>query len=135
MISNMLHANVATMDQDQIEQVVALYIHMADQGTENSSLEQYAKLIRGIQNNSAIFLPDIELSANFKRNAAREWGYKLGAGQTYADAPFAVLPARESRGIPVICKTPYVRALFQAPQRCHAPRSRDCDPPDPDHET
>lgn len=76
----------------QIEQVVALYIHMADQGTENSSLEQYAKLIRGIQNNSAIFLPDIELSANFKRNAAREWGYKLGAGQTYADAPFAVLP-------------------------------------------
>ncbi|CAN7540025.1 hypothetical protein LJR234_003992 [Mesorhizobium amorphae] len=75
------------------EQVVAFYLHMANQDTaSDSSIGQFEKLVRGVQNNAPALMPKMDLSANYKRRASKRIGYVRGPGESYADAPIVELP-------------------------------------------
>lgn len=77
----------------QMEQVVALYLLMADHSGATDIGDQMQRLANGVQNNNPDLMPLVTLRANVARKHFREKRLNLPAGQTYAQSPIATLPA------------------------------------------
>ncbi|USU13191.1 hypothetical protein NF701_04970 [Sphingomonadaceae bacterium OTU29THOMA1] len=78
----------------QMEQVVALYILMADWSDDVVDVgDQMRRLANGVHNNNPDMLPEVKFGANFARKHFRQKGIALAPGQTYGQAPIAILPA------------------------------------------
>ena len=75
-----------------IEQVVALYLHLADFTDGEPPRKQIEKLKAGVENNNPELLPT-RGDARTARRHFREKQISLAPGMTYADAPIAELPA------------------------------------------
>ena len=75
----------------RMEQVVALYLHMANFDATVSN-DQLQKLLAGVRNNSREMLPNIQRNANLARKHFREKGIQLPRGGTFGDSPIATLP-------------------------------------------
>lgn len=75
----------------QLEQVIALYVTMADYGERPA--EQLIKLASGVANNNPDLLPKFELNANVARKHFRDKGMRLAPGDAYGQTPIATLPA------------------------------------------
>lgn len=80
----------------QLEQVVALYLHMANHDVKEPPFAQYTRLIGGVANNNANYLPRL-MGANERRRAARAMNYSLRPGETYAEAPIVELPPENAQ--------------------------------------
>lgn len=77
----------------KLEQVVALYLMLANHDDEEPSVGQLARLAKGVKNNNPEFMPRVELSANAARRHFRAKGIRLAPGVTYGEVPIAELPA------------------------------------------
>jgi hypothetical protein len=75
------------------EQVVALYMKLADHDDDNHDSSDLDRLVSGVRNNSPELLPDINISANQKRQILRERGEAIERGELIADAPIVLYPA------------------------------------------
>jgi hypothetical protein len=74
-----------------LEQVVALYLHMANFSATVSD-KQLRRLAQGVNNNNPGFMPKIEMRANLARRHFREKKMALPEGLAFADQPIATLP-------------------------------------------
>jgi len=78
----------------QFEQVVALYLMMANHDEAEPAADQFRKLVFGVANNNPELLPGVNLGARAARNHFRERGLMLAPGKAYADTPILELPAK-----------------------------------------
>lgn len=76
----------------QLEQVVALYLLMADHSEAGDIGDQLQRLVNGVHNNNPDLLPQVTLRANLARKHFREKKLTLPPGQTYSQSPIATLP-------------------------------------------
>jgi len=74
------------------ENIVALYIKLADRTPENFSFTDQERLRLGVRNNAPECLPGADLSANQRRRAYQMQGLRLAPGETFAEAPVARVP-------------------------------------------
>lgn len=98
------------------ENVIALWIRMADSTPENFSETDLNALIASVKNNAPECLPGIGLSANQKRRALQARGERLGPGETYAEAPVADLPEPVQRHMELFARK-MISALFYSETR------------------
>lgn len=76
----------------QIEQVVALYLHLANHDEIPTPVEQLRRLASGVHNNNRDLLPIVEINAKLARKHFRVKGLVRPAGQAFGETPIATLP-------------------------------------------
>ncbi|MES2445173.1 MAG: hypothetical protein V4574_20295 [Pseudomonadota bacterium] len=77
----------------QLEQVVALYLLLANHDDANVSPDQLRRLILGVGNNNRDLLPSIEVNARAARRHFRNKGMQLAPGAVFGEMPIATLPS------------------------------------------
>lgn len=76
----------------QIEQVIALYLPLANHADPKPSEAQVQRLYEGVRNNNPDLLPRLEMNSRAAREFYREKNLKLPLGQTFAETPLLELP-------------------------------------------
>lgn len=76
----------------KLEQVVALYLLLANHEDQGPERDRLLKLIQGVRNNNPELLPRINLGANDVRRYLRDKNLSLSSGMTHGDVPLAELP-------------------------------------------
>ena len=76
----------------QFEQVVALYMILANYDDKEPSQQQLERLLQGVKNNNPDLMPNVEVNARAARTHFKQQGKKLRVGETYAGTPLLVLP-------------------------------------------
>lgn len=77
----------------KLEQVVALYMLLANHAEEEPARDQFLRLVKGVRNNNPELAPRVDLGGNAARRHFRDKGIRLAPGMTYAEVPIAELPA------------------------------------------
>ncbi len=76
----------------RLEQVVALYMLLANHDDEEPVRDQFLRLIKGVRNNNPELMPRVDQGARAARRFFREKGMTLAPGATFGETPVLELP-------------------------------------------